>query len=150
MEYIISACLCGINCKYSGKNNFNEKAAQLFNKGLALPICPEVFGGLSTPRASAEIVNGDGMDVLKGIAKVISKDGIDCTEAFIKGAEKTVEIAKKLNIQKAILKANSPSCGYGQIYDGSFSGQKRKGNGVTAQLLLRNDIEVYNELYKIY
>lgn len=143
--YLVSACLCGINCKYSGKNNLNEKVLDLFNKGLALPVCPEVLGGLTTPREPAEIAGGSGKDVFGGKAKVISKIGEDNTEAFIKGAEQVLEIAEKMSVKTAILKANSPSCGYGQIYDGTFSGEKILGNGVTAELLKKNGIEVVTE-----
>ena len=143
--HLISACLCGVNCKYSGKDNFNEKALELFNKGLAIPVCPEVLGGLSTPREPDEIILGTGKEVLKGCAKVVQKDGKDNTEAFIKGAEKVLEIAKKLDAKKAILKSGSPSCGCGKIYDGTFSGNKIEGNGVTAELLIHNGIEVITE-----
>lgn len=144
--YLISACLCGVNCKYSGGNNFKKKALDLFNKGLTLPICPEVMGGLSTPREPVEIIGGTGKDVLEGKAKVVSKTGEECTLAFIKGAEQVLLIAEKMNIKTVILKANSPSCGYGEIYDGTFTRNKIIGNGVTAELLSQNGIEVITEL----
>lgn len=143
--YLVSACLCGVNCKYSGGNNLDEKVLQLYNRGLAIAICPEVLAGLGTPRVPHEIVGGTGEDVLEGNAKVMSKDGIDNTLAFIHGAEKTLDIAKKLNIRKAVLKAKSPSCGCGEIYDGSFTGKKIKGNGVVSELLIKNGIQVTTE-----
>lgn len=143
--YLISACLCGVNCKYNGENNLNEKALKLFNENKAILVCPEVLGGLGTPRVPQEIIGGTGKDVISGNAKVVSRDGKDTTEQFIKGAGLVLEIAKRCSIDKAILKAKSPSCGYGEIYDGSFSGKKISGNGVTAELLIKNNIKVYNE-----
>ncbi|WP_026038424.1 DUF523 domain-containing protein [Clostridium arbusti] len=143
--YLISACLCGVNCKYSGENNLNEKALKLFNQNEAILVCPEVLGGLSTPRAPQEILGGTGEDVINGTAKVISEDGQDSTKEFIKGAELVLDIAKRCSVDKAILKAKSPSCGCREIYDGSFSGKKIVGNGVTAELLIKNNIKVYSE-----
>lgn len=143
--YLISACLCGVNCKYSGENNLNEKALKLFNENEAILVCPEVLGGLSTPRAPQEILRGTGEDVINGTAKVISEDGQDSTKEFIKGAELVLDIAKRCSVDKAILKAKSPSCGCREIYDGSFSGKKIVGNGVTAELLIKNNIKVYSE-----
>ena len=97
MKYIVSACLVGINCKYDGLNNYNKKIEKLVYDGLAVPLCPEVLGGLSTPRVPSEIVT------LDGIKKVISKEGIDVTSEFLLGAKRTLEIAKILNIKTAIL-----------------------------------------------
>jgi uncharacterized protein YbbK (DUF523 family) len=113
----------------------------LFQKGGALPICPELLGGLSCPRECCEIVK-----TRDNPPKVISKSNQDLSAAFALGAAKTLEICKFLNITTAILKSKSPSCGYGEIYDGSFSGKLTAGNGVTAQLLVQNNIEVFNEL----
>lgn len=110
-----------------------------------IPVCPEVFGGLTTPRTPNEIVGGDGDDVIDGEAKVITKDGEDVTEEFIKGARRALEIARIFNIKKAILKQRSPSCGNGKIYDGTFSGNLIEGDGVTAALFKRNGIEVISE-----
>jgi uncharacterized protein YbbK (DUF523 family) len=142
---LISACLCGINTRYDGHSNLNEEALRLLKEGKAVLVCPEQLGGLSTPREPHEIVGGTGADVLDGKARVISINGIDSTEQFIKGAEETLKIAKEAGITKAFLKAKSPSCGCGEIYDGSFSRRKVMGNGVTAELLRRNGIEVYTE-----
>ncbi|MFU0823619.1 DUF523 domain-containing protein [Clostridium sp.] len=142
---VISACLCGVDCKYNGKNNFNEKAVKLFKEGKAILICPEQLGGLTTPRVPHEIYRGTGADVLDSKAKVISRDGKDSTDKFVKGAYEALKIAKSVGAKKAILKSKSPSCGCGIIYDGSFSGILTKGNGVTAELFLRNGIEVITE-----
>lgn len=142
---VISACLCGINCKYNGKNNLNEKALKLFEEGKAVLICPEELGGMSTPRIPHEIIEGTGAEVLDGKALVVSKDGENSTEKFIRGAEDALKIAKTADAKLAILKAKSPSCGCGKIYDGSFKGIKREGNGVTAELFLRNGIKVITE-----
>lgn len=142
---IVSACLCGINSRYDGNNNLNDKVLRLLQEGNAVLVCPEQLGGLSTPRPPCEIKNGTGADVLDGNSKVIAKDNSDGTEMFIKGAEETLKIAKSVGAKYAVLKSKSPSCGKGIIYDGSFSGTKTEGNGVTAELLSRNNIEVYTE-----
>ncbi|ERI90792.1 hypothetical protein HMPREF1982_03830 [Clostridiales bacterium oral taxon 876 str. F0540] len=142
---IVSACLCGINTRYDGKSNLNEKVIRLLKEGKAVLVCPEQLGGLSTPRPAHEVSGGDGADVLDGNAKVISIEGDDGTAAFVKGAYETLKIANEVNAEYAILKAKSPSCGFGKIYDGSFSGTKISGNGVAAELLRRNGIKVYTE-----
>ncbi|WP_251860938.1 DUF523 domain-containing protein [Clostridium sp. Marseille-Q2269] len=142
---LISACLCGVNCKYSGGNNMNEKVLKLFKEGKAVLVCPEQLGGQQTPRPAHEINNATGADVLNGKAKVIGPDGEDSTKEFLKGAYETLKIAKECDAKVAILKARSPSCGFGTIYDGTFLGNKKSGNGVTAELLNRNGIKVYTE-----
>ncbi|MCD3352034.1 DUF523 domain-containing protein [Clostridium botulinum D/C] len=142
---VISACLCGIDCKYSGGNNLNPKALKLLKKGKAILVCPEQMGGLGTPRTPCEIMGGEGEDVLNGEAKVISKEGVDCTKEFLKGAYKALKIAKEVNAKKAIFKSKSPSCGFGKIYDGNFSGNKIDGNGVTSALFLKNGIKIVTE-----
>ena len=149
---ILSACLCGINCKYNGKNNYNEEAYELFRNGKAILICPEQLGGLSTPRKPCEIINGSGENVLSGTGRVINNDLADCTNNFILGAKEALKIAKSVSCTAAILKANSPSCGCNNVYDGSFSGKLVKGIGVTASLFLQNGIKVYDEyeINKIY
>lgn len=131
-RYLVSACLCGINCKYNGKNNLNEICLKLFKEGKAVLVCPEQLGGLGTPRDPSEISKD----------KVISIKGKDVTEKFEKGAEKTLKIAKTLGIKKAILKEGSPSCGINYIYDGKFRGKRVKGCGVTATLLKNNNIQI--------
>lgn len=143
---LVSACLCGVNCKYDGGNNLNEKVLKLLREGKAIPVCPEQLGGQSTPRVPHEIIKGTGEEVLNGRARVMGTDPEDdVTEQFIKGAEETLKIAKECGVEFAILKARSPSCGKGLIYDGTFSGEKRKGNGVTAELLIKHGIDVVTE-----
>ena len=142
---IVSACLCGINCKYNGGNNLDARVLKLLKEGKAMPVCPEQLGGQETPRAPHEIVNGDGLDVLEGKARILGPEEDDVTAKFIKGAYETLEIAQTVGASIAILKARSPSCGTSQIYDGTFSGTRKKGNGVTAQLLLSKGIKVFTE-----
>jgi len=132
---LVSACLAGINCRYDGLNNYNPRIAELVRNGEALLVCPEQLGGLSTPRSAAEICNG----------KVINLSGKDVSDFFSRGAIETLQIAKLINCKTAILKQRSPSCGYGEIYDGTHSGKIIKGNGITAQLLLKNGIKLKTE-----
>lgn len=131
-KILISACLIGLNCKYDGGNNENSKLVELMKEKDLVPICPEQLGGLKTPRVSAE----------RKQEKVITKEGVDVTKEYQKGAEEVLNLAKKLNIKKAILKSRSPSCGIDEIYDGTFSHNLVKGDGVTAELLKKNGIEV--------
>ena len=142
---LVSACLAGFDVKYNGSHNLNEKIKKWFDEKKAIPICPEVLGGLSIPREPAEIVGGEGEDVLDGHAKVITNNGIDVTEQFMKGANETLKIALDLNATMVILKERSPSCGSSMIYSGEFNGNKKKGTGVTAALLKRNGIQVLSE-----
>lgn len=134
-KILISGCLVGKNVKYNGGNNYIEIIEELKKKYELIEICPEVFGGLSIPRDPSEILNN----------KVISINNKDVTDNFINGANKALELAKKYNITKAILKDGSPSCGNTYIYDGSFSKKKIKGLGITAKLLNENNIKIYNE-----
>jgi uncharacterized protein YbbK (DUF523 family) len=141
---LVSACLLGINCKYNGNNNLHEKTLKLGRK--VIPFCPEQLGGLSTPRQPAEIIGGDGYDVLLGNAKVVTDTGKDVTSNFIKGAEMSAILADLTQARTAVLKANSPSCGVNCIYDGTFSRSKCKGDGVTAALLKQKGLQVITEL----
>lgn len=143
--YLISSCLCGVNCKYSGGNNLNENCLRLLKEGKAILVCPEQLGGLSTPRTPAEI-KGTANGVLYKKDKVITKNNIDMTEAFLKGAKETLHIAKLSNVKIAILKEGSPSCGVNYVYDGSFTGKKVSGKGITATILKENGIEVVSEI----
>lgn len=142
---IVSACLCGANCKYNGGNNLRKDIKDLFDQGKVVLVCPENLGGLPTPRSAREIIGGTGKDVLEGKARVISVEGEDSTKEFLEGAEKTLRIAEEVGAKVAILKARSPSCGCGWVYDGTFSGNLIEGNGVTAELLSKKGIKVYNE-----
>jgi len=143
---IVSACLCGINCKYDGGNNLDERVLKLLKEGKAMLVCPEQLGGQETPRVPREIINGNGLDVLEGRARIFGAElNNDVTSKFIKGAYETYKIAEAVGASIAILKARSPSCGVSKIYDGSFSGTLRQGNGVTAELLLSRGIRVFTE-----
>ena len=134
-KILVSACFLREGYKYNGGANINQKVIGLSEKYEFVLICPEVFGGLSTPRIPSEIVDD----------KVLNSIGEDVTEAFIKGAKKALELALKHGCKKAILKAKSPSCGKGFIYDGSFSHTITKGDGVAAKLLMENGITIYTE-----
>ncbi|NIO21358.1 MAG: DUF523 domain-containing protein [Candidatus Aenigmarchaeota archaeon] len=142
---IVSACLVGINCRYDGKNSINSKIFKKFKKGDFIPLCPEQLGGLPTPREIQEIVGGTGEDVLEGKAKVMTASGRDVTKNFIRGAEETLMVAKSLGVKEAILKSKSPACACKKIYDGSFSGKLKKGEGVAAAILKNNNIKVMTE-----
>lgn len=142
---LVSACLLGVNCKYNGKNNLKDEIIEYFKNKDIIPVCPEQLGGLSTPRLSAEIKGGDGHDVLEGTARIVNSRGEDVTGQFIKGAYETLKLAETLGATKAILKAGSPSCGVGKIYNGKFDGTLVEGSGVTAALLKSKGIEVYSD-----
>lgn len=135
-KLLISACLYGKNTKYSGGNNLISRLSELEEKYELFLICPEVDGGLSTPRNPSEQLDD----------KVVSNKGEDVTKEFNLGAQIALNVAKKNNIQKALLKESSPSCGTHKIYDGTFSGRKIDGMGVAAKLLKENGIEVYSDL----
>jgi len=132
---LISACFMGAGCRYDGKSIHLDRLDELKEKYNLIPICPELLGGLGTPRRPAEKV-GD---------KVINKEGQDVTTYFQRGAEKALKIAKMYDCKYAILKEKSPSCGIGKIYDGTFSGTLVEGNGITAELLMKNGISVIGE-----
>ena len=125
MKIMVSACLLGENCKYNGGNNLSPELVRLQGGHTVIPVCPEVLGGLPTPRIPAEIVNG----------KVLNRNGDSVDEAFRKGAEKALEMAMKEKPDLIILQSRSPSCGVKEIYDGTFSGRKIPGQGVFAELL---------------
>ena len=136
---LVSACLAGVECRYDGKHSEIDGIAQMVKAGKALPICPEVLGGLEIPRPCCEIVKEGEVD------KVISKDGADVTAAFEIGAQKTLALAQLLEIDTAVLQSRSPSCGLGRVYDGTFSGRLVPGNGLTAELLVKNGIRVIRD-----
>lgn len=132
---LVSSCLLGCACRYKGDDCKNERILALAKEHVLLGVCPEQMGGLETPRAPSEIVRD----------KVMSNAGRDVTAEYRKGAEAALYLAQLNRVDFAILKAKSPSCGKGLIYDGTFSGSKVPGNGVTAALLLENGIPVYTE-----
>ena len=132
MRIMVSACLLGENCKYNGGNNYMPELVRLLEGHTVIPVCPEVLGGLPTPRVPAEIVNG----------KVMNRNGESVDEAFRKGAEKALETAKKEKPDLIILQSRSPSCGVKEIYDGTFSGRKIPGQGVFAEQLTKAGFNV--------
>lgn len=142
---LCSACLLGVNCRYNGISKPNEKIITLSKKEILIPVCPEQLGGQATPRLDAEIQGGDGSDVLEKRAKVVELNGNDASHSFINGAEEVLKMAKLFNVKEVILKQRSPSCGSGQIYDGTFSKKVVKGDGVTTALLKRNGIKIISE-----
>lgn len=143
--YIVSACLCGVDCKYNGKNNLNEKCLKLFKEGRAILVCPEQLGGLPTPRNPVELQGTSDKIIGNREGKAISSTGEDCTNQFIKGAYETLKIAQTIGIDKAILKEGSPSCGCNFVYDGTFFGNKIKGKGITAYLLEKEGMTVFSD-----
>ncbi|MBR3002184.1 MAG: DUF523 domain-containing protein [Clostridia bacterium] len=131
-KILVSSCLLGLNCKYDGGNNYSNEIDDFLKNYDVIPICPEIMGGLPTPRVASERL-GD---------KVITKNGKDVTEQYKKGAEEALFLAKKYNVKKALLKLRSPSCGSEKIYDGTFTHTVIDGDGVTAELLKNNGIEI--------
>lgn len=132
---ICSACLLGVKCRYDGKSKPNEKVLALSKEEILVPVCPEQLGGLTTPRDPAE-QRGE---------NVFTESGKDVSENFQKGAREVLRIVRLFNVKEAIMKQRSPSCGCGQIYDGTFFGKIIKGDGVTTALLKKNGIKVISE-----
>lgn len=136
MRVLISACLLGVACRYDGKSRACPEAVRLLENYELIPVCPEQLGGLPTPRLPAEIQKN---------GRVISRTGDDVTAAYRRGAEETLGLCRLTGCRAAVLKANSPSCGCGQVYDGSFSGVLVPGSGITAQLLKDHGVRVLTE-----
>ena len=132
MKIMVSACLLGENCKYNGGNNRNPELLHLLSGHEVIPVCPEVLGGLPTPRAPAEIVNG----------VVINREGVSVDDAFRLGAKKAIEMARQEKPDLIILQSRSPSCGVKEIYDGTFSGKLIPGYGVFAEMALQAGFRV--------
>ena len=132
VKIMVSACLTGENCKYSGGNNRNEKVLAFLAGHEVIPVCPEVMGGLPTPRIPAEIVSG----------KVTRRDGVSVDEEYRRGAQMCLEIALREKPDLVIFQSRSPSCGVNFRYDGTFTGTLTEGSGVTAQLLKENGFRV--------
>ncbi len=143
---LVSACLLGIRCNWSGDEKYlNTGLLEKAQNGVLVPVCPEQLGGLATPRSPQEIQDGDGEAVLDDKARVVNREGVDVTAQFVKGAEETLKIARLLGITEFVGKSGSPSCSCNWIYDGSFSGTQISGKGVTAALLQRNGIRLISE-----
>jgi uncharacterized protein YbbK (DUF523 family) len=142
---LVSACLLGVPCAYDGRGRLAPELSALASHVPVVSVCPEVAGGLSIPRPTAEIVDGDGEDVLEGRARVVTAVGDDVTDAFLHGAERALAIVRRHAISIAILRQRSPSCGSACIYDGTHSGTLREGPGVTAALLRRHGVEILTE-----
>ena len=137
-KIIVSACLLGLATRYDGKSKpsiSEENLKKLSEKYHLIPVCPEIYGGLPTPRVPSERIG----------ERVLMKDGRDVTENYAKGACETLSVCKMFGVKKALLKAKSPSCSKAEVYDGSFTGTLVDGLGVTAELLIKNGIEVFDE-----
>ena len=134
-KLLISACLMGIGCRYDGKRVKKIDVSSLSDRYELIPVCPEIYGGLPTPRTPSERIG----------ERVVMKDGTDGTENFLRGAEHTYELAHITGASLALLKSRSPSCGKGSIYDGSFSGALTEGDGFTTEYLKARGIIVYTE-----
>lgn len=132
---LISACLIGVECRYDGGGQLLPGLDELMARYQLIPVCPEQLGGLPTPRTPSERRDG----------RVVTRDGADVTEAFRRGAAQACRIARLYGARLALLKARSPSCGHGEIYDGSFTGRRVPGSGVTAEALAAMGITVYSE-----
>ena len=135
MKILVSACLLGVGCRYDGKSVPSAAVLALMRKHTLIPVCPEILGGLPTPRVPAE----------RQGAKVVNRAGEDVTAAYRRGAEETLRLARLYGAQVAVLKTKSPSCGKRLIYDGGFCGRLVPGTGVTAELLAAAGIAVYTE-----
>lgn len=142
---LVSACLAGRACRFDGTASPDDVVARLVAEGRAVLVCPEADGGLGTPRPPAEIIGGTGRDVLDGRATVVTEDGADVTDAYVRGARIALGAARRAGATTAILKARSPSCGKAAIYDGTFSRSLTDGDGVTAALLEANGVEVLSD-----
>ena len=132
---LVSACLLGVSCRYDGKSKPNENVIALKDRYNLIPVCPEIMGGLPTPRNASEI---QGCQVVMG-------NGTNVTKEYQKGAEEVLKLCRLFGCKRAVLKEKSPSCGCGKVYDGTFSGKLIDGNGITAKLLMENGIEVFGE-----
>lgn len=132
---IVSSCLAGVPCRYDGRAKPDPEIVAAAARGEVVPLCAEIAGEMPTPRPAAEIRGGDGADVLAGRARVVDITGTDVTDAFVRGARAVARIAVEHGAMHAVLQERSPSCGCGAIYDGTFSGTLRPGDGVTAAAL---------------
>jgi uncharacterized protein YbbK (DUF523 family) len=140
---VVSACLLGLRCRYDGNHSLSLPTLKMLRDLTAIPVCPEVLGGLPVPRSRAEIIGGSGEDVWTGKARVISEEGYDLTEEFCLGANWALKIAAGARI--AVLKSASPSCGFGIIFNGAFQRQTIGGNGVFAALLSQRQLTIISQ-----
>ncbi|MGE7993804.1 DUF523 domain-containing protein [Pseudomonas sp. NPDC089554] len=146
-KVLVSACLLGQPVRYDGRASGHPDLLQQWQaEGRVVPLCPEVAGGLPTPRPPAEIPGGQGAQVLDGQAQVLTVVGEDVSAAFLSGANQALALVRRHGIRVAVLKAGSPSCGNRLTYDGTFSGAKVPGEGVTTALLRREGVLVFSEL----
>ena len=146
-KILVSRCLLGHRVRYDGgAGGPFDQLASWMAEGRVVALCPEVAGGLPTPRPAAEIPGGQGVEVLDGRARVLTAEGEDVSTEFLSGARQALALVEQYGIRIAVLKANSPSCGNLQTYDGTFSRVKVSGEGVTAALLKRNGVKVFSEL----
>jgi uncharacterized protein YbbK (DUF523 family) len=145
----VSSCLLGAEVRHHGGSARIENAIlqRWEREGRIVAVCPEVAGGLGTPRPPAELLGGDGVSVLRGRAEVRTREGADVSAAFVAGARHAVALATEHGVRVAVLKSVSPSCGVGLVYDGSFSGRRVPGMGVTAAALQEIGIQVFSELH---
>jgi len=137
----VSSCLIGEKCRYNATGSLNQPLIDSLTEGY-IDLCPELLAGLPIPRLPCEIVGGEGKDVIAGDAKIIDSEGNDLTAKMLLGARLALDICKTGNVTKAYLKRNSPTCGSGEIYDGSFTSKRRSGHGVFAQMLIDNGVQV--------
>lgn len=137
MKLLVSACLLGVNCRYNAEPKAlpDDLLSRLLERHSVVPVCPEQLGGLTTPREPSE----------RQGARVVMRSGWDVTAAYARGAQEALRLARQFGCTAAVLKERSPSCGHGEIYDGTFTGTRTSGDGVTAALLLENGIAVYGE-----
>jgi uncharacterized protein YbbK (DUF523 family) len=146
-KILISACLLGDPVRYDGRSKplRHRQLARLVAAGRVVSFCPEVAGGLPVPRPAAEIVAGDGVAVIDGEARVLTRGGVDVSDGFVSGARQALTLCRQHRVRVAVLTESSPSCGSGRIYDGSFTRTAVAGSGVTAALLARHGIAVFNQ-----
>lgn len=146
-KVLVSACLLGQPVRYDGRSSGYPDLLQCWQaEGRVVPLCPEIAGGLPTPRPAAEILGGQGGAVLEAGAQVVTVLGEDVSQAFLAGAHQALALVRRHGIRVAVLKSGSPSCGNRLTYDGSFSGVKVPGEGVTTALLRREGVQVFSEL----
>jgi uncharacterized protein YbbK (DUF523 family) len=137
---LVSACLAGNACRYDGRHCLDPMIAEMVRTGRALALCPEKLGGMASPHPACELQAGTGEDVLDGHCRILDQAGADYTARYLAGSRRVLAVARKHHVREAWLKAKSPACGFGEIYNGRFSGELTPGNGVTAALLLRSGL----------